>query len=45
MLKIDSTLKGFVGAMVKAAWEASGRDWVLTAPAVPNGKLIGRVEK
>lgn len=47
MLKIDSTLRGFVGAMVKAAWQSSGRKWALIAPAVPkqgrkvvNGKLF-----
>ena len=41
MLKIDSTLRGFVGAMVQAAWEASGRDWVLVAPAVPKqGRIV-----
>jgi uncharacterized protein YgbK (DUF1537 family) len=41
MLKIDSTLRGFVGAMVQAAWGASGRDWVLVAPAVPKqGRIV-----
>ncbi len=47
MLKIDSTLRGFVGAMVQAAWKSSGRKWALIAPAVPkqgrkvvNGELF-----
>ncbi len=47
MLKIDSTLRGFVGSMVQAAWQASGRKWALIIPAVPkqgrkviNGKLF-----
>ncbi len=41
MLKIDSTLRGFVGAMVQAAWEASKRDWLLVAPAVPKqGRIV-----
>jgi len=41
MLKIDSTLRGFVGAMVQAAWEASRRDWLLVAPAVPKqGRIV-----
>ncbi|MCX7969276.1 MAG: four-carbon acid sugar kinase family protein [Armatimonadetes bacterium] len=47
MLKIDSTLRGFVGAMVQAAWQSSKRKWALIAPSVPkqgrkvvNGKLF-----
>ncbi|MDT7972894.1 MAG: four-carbon acid sugar kinase family protein, partial [Armatimonadota bacterium] len=41
MLKVDSTLRGFVGAMVKAAWQASRRHWALFAPAVPTqGRLV-----
>lgn len=47
MLKIDSTLRGFVGAMVQAAWQSSGRKWALITPAVPkqgrkvvNGRLF-----
>ena len=41
MLKIDSTLRGFVGSMVQAAWEASKRDWLLVAPAVPKqGRIV-----
>ncbi|MFN3421865.1 MAG: four-carbon acid sugar kinase family protein, partial [Armatimonadota bacterium] len=47
VLKIDSTLRGFVGAMVEGAWQASGRKWALILPAVPkqgrkvvNGKLL-----
>ncbi|MGQ9462293.1 MAG: four-carbon acid sugar kinase family protein [Candidatus Fervidibacter sp.] len=41
MLKIDSTLRGFVGAMVRSAWEASGRQWALVAPAVPKqGRIV-----
>ncbi|MFN4180493.1 MAG: four-carbon acid sugar kinase family protein, partial [Armatimonadota bacterium] len=47
VLKIDSTLRGFVGAMVQGALESSGRKWALILPAVPkqgrkvvNGKLF-----
>ncbi len=47
VLKIDSTLRGFVGAMVQSALESSGRKWALVLPAVPkqgrkvvNGKLF-----
>jgi Uncharacterized protein conserved in bacteria len=41
MLKIDSTLRGFVGAMVQAAWGASKRNWLLVAPAVPKqGRIV-----
>ncbi|MFA0775205.1 MAG: hypothetical protein THHGLFOP_000714, partial [Candidatus Fervidibacter sp.] len=41
MLKVDSTLRGYVGAMVKAAWQASRRHWALFAPAVPTqGRLV-----
>jgi len=41
ILKIDSTLRGFVGAMVQDAWEASKRDWLLVAPAVPKqGRIV-----
>lgn len=41
MLKIDSTLRGFVGSMVQSAWEASGRRWALVVPAVPQqGRIV-----
>ncbi len=41
LLKVDSTLRGFVGAMVTAAMEAWGRKSVIFAPAVPSqGRLV-----
>ncbi len=47
VVKIDSTLRGFVGAMVEGAWQASGRKWALILTAIPkqgrkvvNGKLF-----
>lgn len=47
VVKIDSTLRGFVGAMVERAWQASGRKWALILPAIPkqgrkivNGELF-----
>ncbi len=41
LLKIDSTLRGFVGAMVEAAWRATQRRWALIAPAVPQqGRIV-----
>ncbi len=41
LLKIDSTLRGFVGAMVEAAWHSTQRRWALIAPAVPQqGRIV-----
>ncbi|GBD00133.1 hypothetical protein HRbin17_02670 [bacterium HR17] len=41
LLKVDSTLRGFVGAMVQAAWEATRCRWVLVCPAVPaQGRIV-----
>ncbi len=41
LLKVDSTLRGFVGEMVESVWKVASWDMVVIAPSVPaQGRIV-----